>query len=308
MAWREIQGKTVRWTDISSPTPEQIESLRERFGLLPIHLQDVRSIGQRPKLDVSANYLFLVLIFPIYNRATREIVPSEIDFIVGKDSLVTVHDGSLESLNELVTLAGENDSANNRTLQDGPMGLVYTCLDRLISGCNPMLDHMSRDLRTIEQKIFSGAERDMVSDILISRRNITDFRKIMQAHKNTLKKLIYVAESRQLFSGPAQASGFYQLVEQTKEIWEHLASFKETIEALHQTNETLISYHLNVIMKNYTTFSVIIFAMTFLATMFAIEVHGTPLLHLPFGFWYIVLVEAGLATGLYLLFKRNRWV
>ncbi len=307
MACREIEGHSVRWTDCSQPTPEDLEHLRERFHLYPIHLQDIRNAGQRPKLDQTPDYLFLVLLFPVYNRTTRELLPSEIDFIITKDAVVTIHDGSLASFNELASLLREHESIQHRALSDGSVGFVYACLDRLLSACNPMLDHISRDLRTIEQKIFNGAEREMVGDILISRRNVTDFRRIMQAHRNTLRKFVEAAENRKLFGTHAQTTAFNQLIEQTKEIWEHLESSKETVEALHATNESLISHNLNVIMRKYTTISVIIFAMTLVAALFAIEVDGQPLLHLDFGFWYIVLVEAILGVGLYFIFKRIRW-
>jgi magnesium transporter len=307
MACREIEGHSVHWTDCIQPTPEDLDEIRERFHVSPIHLQDIRIGGQRPKLEAASDYLFLVLLFPVYNRSTREITPSEIDFLVMKDAVVTIHDGSLASFNELSSLLQENEGGRQRLLGDGGIGFVYACVDRLLSACNPMLDHISRDLRTVEQKIFNGAEREMVSDILISRRNITDFRRIMQAHKNTLRKFVDAADEHHLFHAQAQATAFNQLIEQTKELWEHLASFKETVEALHATNESLISHNLNVIMRKYTTISVIIFAMTLVAALFAIEVDGQPLLHLDFGFWYIVLVEAILGAGLYFIFKRIRW-
>lgn len=308
MAWKEINSQSLNWTDIVQPTPDEIESLRERFGLLPTHVQDIRINGQRPKSEASQAYLFLILHFPVYNRATREIVPSEVDFVVTRDAVVTVHDGSLQSLNELATLTNTNEAAQRRASEGGPLGLVYVCLDRLLAACNPMLDHISQDLQSIEKKIFNGAEREMVREILISRRNVTDFRRIMQSHKNTLKKFVDVASDRRLFSGPAQTTSFYRLIDQTKEIWEHLESFKETVEALQATNESLISHHLNVIMKNYTSFSVLIFAMTLLAALFAIDIHGAPLLHLRFGFWYIVSAETILAGSLYFIFKHKRWI
>jgi Mg2+ and Co2+ transporter CorA len=116
-----------------------------------------------------------------------------------KDAVVTIHDGSLASFNELSSLLQENEGGRQRLLGDGGIGFVYACVDRLLSACNPMLDHISRDLRTVEQKIFNGAEREMVSDILISRRNITDFRRIMQAHKNTLRKFVDAADEHHLF-------------------------------------------------------------------------------------------------------------
>lgn len=305
---REIQTKSVRWVDVINATPRELEALKTRFGFIPLHLKDFAAKGQRPKLDETPSYLFLVLLFPVYDRKTREIVPSEIDFALGSDYLVTVHDGKLLGLTELYNLVEAGGSQRNRLLDGGSVGLLLRSLERLLAACCPMLDHISLDLKTVEKKIFRGEERRMVSEILISRRNITDFRRIMQAHKNTLKKLITALRQRGRIQKPNQHFAFEALIDDTKEIWEQLEGHRETVEALHGTNESLISYQLSTIMKNFTTLSVMIFAMTLLATLFAIGVHGTPLVGLRHGFWYIVGLELILAGSLYYTFKHKRWL
>ena len=305
---REIQPKSIRWVDVINATPKELETLKGRFGFLPLHLKDFASKGQRPKLDETPGYLFLVLLFPVYDRKAREIVPSEIDFAIGSDYVLTVHDGKLRGLTELFDLIEVNGPQRNDLLNGGPVGLLLRSLERLLAACYPMLDHISLDLKTIEKKIFRGEERRMVSEILISRRNITDFRRIMQAHKNTLKKLITALRLRGRIQKPNQQLSFEQLIDNAKEIWEQLEGHRETVEALYGTNESLISYQLSTVMKNFTTLSVMIFAMTLVATLFAIGVSGTPFLGLRNAFWYIVGLELILAGSLYYTFKHKRWL
>jgi magnesium transporter len=171
-----------------------------------------------------------------------------------------------------------------------------------------MLDHISVDIQRAEQNIFRGKEKDMVEQILASRRNIVNFRKVMQAHKNILKKLQHANHEIQLFE-PSKADVYFgSIIDKAKDIWDTLESFKETIEALQDTNESLISFKLNQIMKTFTIISVVIFALTLVATLFGMNVNGTPFVDQPIGFWIVIFVEVIVAGLFIFFFRRKKWL
>lgn len=306
MSLAEIKSKNLRWINLVEPKKGEIDFLRNNFPFHPLDLEDCLVSGQRPRIEKYPNYIFLVLLFPVYNRKTREIEPSEIDFFVGQDYLITLHDNKLNPLSEIFEHCQSENKARNKYMTAGPAHLLYEILNKLLCYCYPMLDHLSIDIRTIEKQIFSGSEKKMVSEILIIRRNITDFRKIMQAHKNTLKKLTHVIKENGFSSSPRIIVYYNDLIELTKEIWDHLESFKESIEALQQTNESLISNRLNDIMKTFTTMSVIIFSMTLVSTTFSIKAKNTPIVNWPWAFWLILGILCVVALTMWQLFKKKR--
>jgi len=307
MSLKEIKTKTLCWLNIANADEKEIDCLRQRYNFHPLDLEDCFKTGQRPKIEKYSDYLFLVLLFPIYNKATREIEPEEIDFFIGKDFFVTVHDNRLPPLCELNELCQLNDQAREKYLKK-PALLLYEILNKLLSHCYPMLDHLSIDIRNVEKQIFNGQAKKIIQDVLIIRRNITDFRKIMQAHKNTLKKLSDIIKQNGYLDSEKTNIYYGSLVEQTKEIWDHLESYKESIEALQKTHESLISFRLNDIMKNFTTISVIIFSMTLVATTFGIGAKNTPFVHHPWAFWIIAAVLIVVASSMWQFFKTKKWL
>ncbi len=282
--------------------------MREHFPFFHAqNLKDCLNPGQRPKLELYDRYAFMVLLFPVYNRQTREIESSEIDFFIGKDFLVTVHDDKRPEVTQLF----EKFQASAKSQVPDVPNVILTLADlvnQLLRSCFPMLDHISVDLHGIERQIFRGKEKAMVQEILITRRNIVDFRKIMQAHKNTIKKLGFANRTLHLAPVEQSADALDDAIEQSKDIWDNLEAFKESVEALQETNESLISFHLNDIMKTYTMISVVIFTLTLITTIFAANLPHTPLVSAAYGFYALLALLGIIAMGTIGIFKLKRWL
>lgn len=308
-SWQRLNGVSGTWLDLQPVTADDIPQLiHEVPALLPVDVDDIVKIGQRPHLERRADYLFLVLLFPVYNRATRSIEPAEVDFLVTDKLVITAHDGRLPALMHALAAAKHQTPDGRELLSLKPLELLTTLLERLLAACNPMLDHISLDLRSIDDAIFQSPNRKAVREILITRRNITDFRRIMQAHKSTLKKLADDVAERGNGLGQTLEISVNALITRTKDIWDHLESFKESIVDLHATNESLLSNRLNEIMRNYTTMSVVIFSMTLVATLFSVNAGGTPIIGRSFGFWFLAALLVVLALGMLEYFRKRKWL
>src|SRR3990167_8524488 len=100
---KEIISAGLRWIDVEHPSKADLERIRKEFPQLhPLTLEDALSPIQRPKINQFDDHLFIVLHFPVFEKRTHKITSSEVDMIVGKDYIVTVHDGRLRPLVKLV--------------------------------------------------------------------------------------------------------------------------------------------------------------------------------------------------------------
>lgn len=307
----EAKTPSCRWINITGATAEdtqEIKFLRENFPYFhALDMKECINTGQRPKLEIYDRYAFLVLLFPIYNRKTREIESSEIDFFISPDYLITVHDSRLTIVDKIF----KDFKTHNRLGSIGKcniLTILTEVITQQLNACMPMLDHISMDLHSIEKLIFRGREKEMVQEILITRRNIVDFRKTMQAHKNSIKKLTVANRLLKISREPQSEEVINNAVEKSKEIWDNLEAFREAIEVLQATNESLISFRLNDIMKTYTTISVIIFTLTLTVAIFSARMSHTPLVGTPFGFYILLALLALIGTGAVAIFKKMRWI
>lgn len=308
----ELKAKNFKWINITGAKDllgPEIKYLKTNFNFHQINLKDCVIDGQRQKIDEHKEHFFIVLLYPVFNRKTREIEPVEIDFFISKNYIITVHNNKLVPILQFFNHLKKDKYKREREelLSNNVIVILYNVLNRLICHCFPMLDHISRDIHNIERQMFGGQEMEMAKEILITRRNIVDFRKIMQTHKNIMKKIEKANSRLNLFEMEKADIYLNNLIESSKEIWDFLDSFKESIEALHGTNESLLSYRLNQIMKTFTSISVIIFLLTLVGTLFGIQAKQTPFIHWPFGFWIILLIEIITGFIFYSFFKRKKW-
>jgi magnesium transporter len=96
-------------------------------------------------------------------------------------------------------------------------------------------------------------------------------------------------------------------VDASERIWDMLENFKEVIEALEDTNESVLSHRVNEVLRVLTAFSVIILPLTLLASVFGMNV-DFPGFGTAAAFWVIIGVMVGVLASLLGFFRYKRWL
>ncbi|MEA3398446.1 MAG: magnesium transporter CorA family protein [Patescibacteria group bacterium] len=303
--------KTVKekliWINIKNAGKKEIEFLRKKFNFRLSHLQasSVKTTAQRPIIEQAEEYLFMILHFPVFENG--KIISGEIDFFIGPGFLITLHDNNIKELNDFFNLYKKDGDSHLGYEFESSSLLLYELLEKLILSCHALLDQNSLAINEIEKLIFANQQKKAVSKILTLRLGITIFRKIMQNHKNIIKKLM-VRESR--FATPETIKKHYvQLIEHSKRLWENLENQKESIDILNNTNESLLNYKISDIMKTLTIFSVIVFPLTLFAAVFGMNTTGgMPFLDTENGFWVIISFMLLGCLGMIIFFSKKKWL
>jgi len=303
-----VKNPNFTWINIVNPENEEIDYLKQTFNFHPLDLRDsnITKKAQRPQLAARENYSFLIFLFPVYDRDLRKILPAEVDFFISDQFVTTLHDNKLSPLKELFDQCSQYEYYRDLYMGLHPSYFFYIILEKLLENCFPMLDHIADDNQTIEDNIFKHREKEMVREILIVKRNIVNFRFIMQSHRTIIKKFIDL-ENKYL-----QMSKHYiyfeKLLVQTKDIWEILAGHKETIDALQETNESSISFRINDVMKTLTLISVIFLPLTLISSIFGMNSENIPFSDQPAGFWMVLGIMSLIFLLMIAFFKKKKWL
>lgn len=301
--------RSITWTNITSPGKAEIEFLRKEkghnFQLSELQASSAKAIAQRPEIRKNGPYFFMILHFPAYRG--DEIVAAEIEFFVGHGFMYTLHNNQIKSVNDFFNACKKDDNSLISYQLESSAVLLYELLSKLIGYCYGLLDRNSSEIDDIEGMIFERRQKQAVSRILSLRRNVINTRKIIQNHKNILKKLMEMKSS--LVPNNQLKSYYYELIEHTKRIWEYSETQKETINALHDTNESLLNYSINNVMKTLTVFSVIVFPLTLFAAIFGMNtMNGMPFINMENGFWVIIGLMGIATLGMLLFFAKKKWL
>jgi len=257
----ELSGAGLTWIHLDAPSLRHAQELADRFGWHPLDVEDVLSKRQRPKIDDYADegYLFGVLHFPVYDRTIQRLNAAELDVFVGPDYLVTLPTVELLPITRLYRRCEEDESFREALFSKGSGRLLYEVLDDLFDYCFPILDKIGHKLDSLEDDVFEGRSEEVVRDISNAKQEIISYRKIMKPERSTLRLLErhverFLPEELELY--------FDDIVDAAERIWDILDNYKEVIEALEDTNESVISHRQNDVLRILTVFSVVLLPLT----------------------------------------------
>jgi magnesium transporter len=303
----ELSANGLTWTHLDPPVdPETVNELRERFGWHPLDVEDVLSKRQRPKIDDYADegYLFGVLHFPAYDKSVQRLNAGELDFFLGPDYLVTIPNVELLPVTRLFSRVQEDERFREQLFGKGSGRLLYEVLDDLFDYCFPILDKIAYKLDSIEDDIEDRRSEEIVTDISQAKQEIISYRKIIKPQRPALRLLErrierFLPEELDLY--------FDDLVDASERIWDLLDNYKEVVEALESTNESVISHRQNDVLRLLTVITVIILPVTLITGIFGMNVEF-PGFGTSHAFWIIVGAMVATAGSLIAFFRYKGWL
>src|SRR6478609_39209 len=302
----ELSAAGLTWIHLAAPSLTHVQELADRFGWHPLDVEDVMSKRQRPKVDDYADegYLFGALHFPVYDRAIQRLNAAELDVFVGPDYLVTLPTVELLPITRLFRRCEEDEHFREQLFSKGSGRLLYEVLDDLFDYCFPILDKIAYKLDSIEDDIEDRRSEEIVTDISKAKQEIISYRKIIKPQRPALRLLERRIER---FLPEALELYFDDLVDASERIWDLLDNYKEVVEALESTNESVISHRQNDVLRILTVFSVILLPLTLISGIFGMNVLF-PGEHTHAAFWAIVGLMVGVIVGMIGFFKYKRWL
>jgi magnesium transporter len=302
----ELAANGLTWVHLDAPSGEAATALAERFGWHPLDVEDVLSKRQRPKIDDYADegYLFVVLHFPFYDKAVQRLNAAELDLFLGPDYLVTLPTVELLPITRLFHRAQEDEGLLESLFGKGSGYLLYHVLDDLFDYCFPILDKIGHKLDSIEDEMFEGRSEEVVRDISNVKQEIISYRKIIKPERATLRVL---ERGTQRFLPEELELYFDDIVDAAERIWDLLDNYKEVVEGLESTNESVISHRQNDILRILTVFSVILLPLTLITGIFGMNV-TFPGFETEAAWWGIVGGMLVVLGGLLAFFRAKRWL
>jgi magnesium transporter len=299
-----VEHGDLRWINIERPGPLEQAWLEEHFEFHPLDYEDVRSRNQRPKIDEYEDYLFIILHFPVFDKNVGRLNTGELDVFVGRDFLITMPNVPLQPVDYLFERCRTSEQAREELFNQGSGYLLYKVVDNAFDYCFPMLRKVGNKLDRLENDIFEGRSQEVVRDISNVKQEIINFRKIIRPQRPVLRglertKQRYMAEDLEIY--------FDDIIDASERIWDMLENYKEVVEALEDTNESVISHRLNDILRVLTVISVVLLPLTLIASIFGmnVEVPGQGSIH---AFWLIAGVMVALLGGSIAYFRHRGWL
>ena len=299
--WLDPSSPVMFWVDLAAPTDDESRLLSDVFHFHPLSVEDARSSLQYPKVEPYPAYLYLVLHGIDLAKGTSQFATRDVDFFLGRNYLVTVHDGQSRSIHRIHELCDQHE----RILSEGPVALLHRIVDSMVDQYRPAIQELEGRLDKVEDLAFSGHEH-IARQIIKLKRELGMLRRVIMPQRDVIGRL-----ARREFSaiGDEMAYRFRDVYDHMARYTDEAFLFQERVTGIHEVSLATVSNRLNRVMKVLTVMSTIFLPLTVLTSMWGMNIDlprfpGSDAAQ----FWWVASVMIAITAVMLVLFRRFRWI
>lgn len=301
---RIIKGK-LTWIDVQGPTKKDIEFIRKQHKFHPIILDELLHTSARSRVEPYTNYLFLTYHLPIYDRNIKSSRKGEVDFLITKDKIISVHYEDLEPLNNFWRRLNNDKNFKDRALGENTGRNIYYLIEEILSFSERQLRHIEESVTALSGELFQNKEAQLLQRISYLKRDIFDYSIISEPQKILLESLRDVGAK---FWGEPMRIYLSDLAGDHLKIMQHLDNFKEIVGALEGTNSQLLNAKTNAVMQRFTVLAFLTFPLVLLTSLFNVQIIDSLIGSNPIIFGISFILVLIVTILLLILFRKKGWL
>ena len=301
-AWLLAGARETVWADIQAPDEDDRRLLIDTFRIHELAVEDALEEIHHPKIETYDDLLYLFLHGITPGAGDGGFGTQDVDFLIGRNFLVTVHHGPSRSI------AAEQHTCLRRpdVFAAGPMGICQRIVDHLVDHYGPEVDRLERRLEAVEEDVFNHAGQDTLRRLLTLKRDIAALRRVTLPQRDAVARL-----ARREFPQIPESLGY-----RFRDIFDQLVRLSEEAILLQDRATGLVdaylsnqSNRLNQVMKVLTIISTIFMPLTVLTGIWGMNIDlpalpGGPAVQIGWVGGFML----ALAGSMLLLFRRLRWL
>jgi len=308
-----IKGDDFSWIDLVNPTRDDVEVLAKKYNFNALNIEDCLAKFELAKLDSYDDHVFIILHFPpLASRKTW----SQLAIFIGRDFLVTIHQGDLKPLVDMVNVCEENFDVERKKLLMGKSTayLLHEIIDVLVDDLLHTSRRIDGNLVDIEDIVFD-INKSAARKIALLRREITTLKRLV----NPLKRIVLeTAKNIQRFSKTTEELTLYfdDVIDHIDKVLATLEESRETMEIYKDTDHMLSSEKSNQILAILTIIFTLAIPATVVGTFYGMNINlpgGIETGNLEIFGSYSTLIIIFLASAIpalvmFIYFRKLGWV
>ena len=295
-----LQADEFVWIGLLEPTEAELRTLQKRFNLHPLAVEDALSAHQLPKVEVYGAELFVV-------ARTAQIVEDRIQYgethiFLGPNHVITVRHGSARAHSDLRA----HLEASPRLLQHGADYVLHAILDFVVDGYSPIVDEVEEDVLAMEQQALDTfLSRAEIRTLFQLRGDLLRFERIVGPMEEVASRL----ERLDLpCVDPEVRPYFRDIRDHVRRVNSRVGALRETLSSVFEVSSLLEQQRQGVITRRLASWAAILAVPTAIAGIYGMNFDYLPELKWRYGYFLVIGVMATICAGLYVGFKRSKWL
>lgn len=289
------------WLDLVNPTNEELQQIALDYGLHATSVEDCLDPIHQPKYERIGDIVFIIL--RVYDEKCQPETNSvfnmtrKIAIFYGEKILITVHRCEIGFINDL--MEKWQAKANYTPLEQST--LLFDLIKRAIFSYAPALEQLEFSIEQFEDKIFSNDDTPaIIKEVHWFRARVSTIRRIFRQSYDALLKVDDFDDK----SLPI----IYDIQERLERYISLTDALKEASNDILNTHLSLASHRTNSVIRILTLFSAFFLPLTFIVGVYGMNFEYMPELYWKYGYALVWLIMSGITVGIFLWFRKRRWL
>ncbi|MGY5858951.1 MAG: magnesium/cobalt transporter CorA, partial [Candidatus Thorarchaeota archaeon] len=299
-----LDSKVTKWVHVCGVHDvDVVKTVSDYYKLHPLVVEDIPSVGQRPKFEAMPKSVYIVLREYDYHLEDGQLHSEQVSVVFGKNFVLSFQESS-GNIFEPIRIRARRPGSRIRSA--GPDYLTYAILDLLVDKYFVVLERIGDMLEDLEDELIEEATRDMLNRIYKLKRDLLSFRRHIWPLREVVLKmerdaLSYVSEDTHVF--------LRDLYDHIIRVTDHVETYRESLTGMLDIYLSSINNKMNEVMKILTVVSTIFIPLTLMASIYGMNWQVIPEIEfLGVSGYPVFLVAMFVVTAILIgFFRRLDW-
>jgi len=297
-----IDSPKTSWLNVDGLRKTDVETICNKYGIHNLIIEDILSVGQRPKMDEIDGLLFCVLNMMYFNEKDSTVEIEQISIVLGKYFVISFQEDEkrdvFNPLRERLKIAG------SKIRQNGADFLFYSLIDMIVDNYYVVMEKLGERIEALEEDIVRHSNKRSLAKINMLRKEMI-----------ILKRSI--APVRDLVNGILRSESELiddRTVKYFKDVYDHIVqandlaeNYRDMMMNLHDLYLSNVNLKMNEVMKVMAVVTCLLAPATVIGGIFGMNFERIPLLHNKWGFFISVGLMLFIPLLMVRMFRKQGW-
>jgi magnesium transporter len=301
-AFRFRDNTRVSWINMDGLRKDEVEKICRYYGVHNLIIEDILSIGQRPKTDEMDGIMYCLLNMIYFNEQYCSVEQEQISIILGQNFVLTFQeDASRDVFNPL---REKLKSAGTKLRTTGADYLCYSLLDMIVDNYFVVMEALGEKIELLEEEIIRYSNtrslakiNSLRKELIVLKRNVSPVRDLVN---NFIRSETPLVEEK--------TNKYF------KDVHDHIVQANEMVEnyrdmmmSLQDLYLSRVNLKLNEVMKVMAIVTCLLAPATVIGGIFGMNFEVIPITHQEWGFYTTVGLMIFIPVVMLVIFKRRGW-
>lgn len=300
-------GRGFVWIDLVAPDPDLMEDLSRELGLHALITEDAANGQERSKLEAYADTLVLNMSTAEYiahdsvTQVSDIVSTGEVMVVLGLNFVVTVRHGDQIGLADIRS----GLDLSSKWLAQGPAAVMHAVADRVVDHYLVATEGMTADFDELESALFAPRTAVDIEQLYVLKRELLELKHVIGPLTLPLRRLAV----DHLDLVPPEIRHYF------RDVQDHHALAAAEVTTLDERSTSLVGAAMTIVgvqqntdMRKISAWVAIAAVPTMIAGIYGMNFRHMPELDTRYGYYVVLGVMVAMCTGLFLLFRKNRWL